>query len=146
MTDERTSNWFAAAVLILIVALLGVGVWGLLERSTGDVSDDSLVGQLERYTACLSDNGANLPVVEGQGDGGFAVVVPGALLDGDIGDLRGAWEACRDAEPAFFELLFSGGGLDQLADLGELCHALPDGFVPEDMQRQLAELCEELGG
>jgi hypothetical protein len=146
VTDERASNWFAAAVIVLIVALLGIAAWGLLEGSTEAAGDDGLAGQFEVYTACLNENGAIVPQVESRGDGGFAVVVPGALLDGDVGDLRAAWQACRDVEPAFFGLLFAGNGVEGLPDLGELCDNLDLGGGFADLEERLSEFCQDLGG
>jgi hypothetical protein len=145
VTEDRASNWFAAAVIVLIVVLVGMAAWGLLESSTQAAGEDGVVGQFEAYTACLNDNGAIVPQVESRGDGGFAVVVPGALLDGDVGDLRGAWQACRDAEPALFDLLLGGEGMEGLPDLGELCEDLDLGGSFGDLEERFGELCQDLG-
>jgi hypothetical protein len=145
MSDDSSSHWFAAAVLILIVVLLGVAGWGLLEAAANNSQEDgSLVAQLERYTGCLADNGANVPQVEGRGDGGFAVVVPGALLDGDVGDLEGAWQACREVEPALFETLLSGAG--GIPDIATLCARFGDVSGLGPLDDRLAEICQDLGG
>lgn len=82
-----------AAVLILIVGVV-VGV-----RAGGD--DDSVAGQLERWSSCLRSEGANVPLVESLRGGGFRVTVDGSLVEEGIDSeaLRPAMESCAEEAP-----------------------------------------------
>jgi hypothetical protein len=127
MATETRSNpdWLLPALLILIGLVVGVAGWGIWSLTREATSEEaSLAGQLEVYTRCLRDHGADVPLVESRSDGGFAVIVPGSLLDHDI-DLEqwgSAADQCRDVQPNPFELLLGGGGLD----LGGLASLLPN--------------------
>lgn len=164
-----TPNWLLPLVLIGIALLTGLAGWGIFEATRGsDAEDTSAARQLELYTACLNDHGANVPLVETRSDGGFAIIVPGSLLEGDI-DLeqwKAASEECQELEPDPLQLLAGLEGVD-LSDLGslfgsdsrprvgpnlgprelrELCSRLEHGDVPRDFDRgELREMCELFG-
>lgn len=141
MASENESggapDWLVPALLIVVGLIAGLAGWGIYELTNrSDFEDASLARQLELYTACLNDHGANVPLVETHSDGGFAVIVPGSLLEHDI-DLEqwsAAREECLPLEPDPIGLLFSGGGL---GDLSFLFGPGPfdkdnDGFRPGD--------------
>lgn len=120
--SAETPQWLIPVLLIagaFVAALIVLGIWA---ANQDDGSEDAtLVEQLESYTACLNDHGANVPLVETRSDGGFAIIVPGSLVDGDV-DLerwRAARQACRDLEPNPLELLFGGSEFDMLLPLIE---------------------------
>jgi len=112
-----TPDWLFPVLLIagaIIAGLVGFGIWTATQDDPAE--DSSLIRQLELYTSCLNDNGANVPLVETRSDGGFTVTVPGSLLDHDT-DLE-RWELardqCRALEPNPAEVLFGGEGIDLL--------------------------------
>ncbi len=112
MGDATSQNWIPPALLILAAVILGLVAWGVFAATDGDGEDESLAGQVERYTGCLSEHGANVPVVEVSSDGGLVITVPGSLLEGSI-DLEQwleASEQCRHLEPNPLDFLSSAGG------------------------------------
>ena len=134
MSDRRTppADWVVPAIIVGV----GVGVLfviGLVFALTADdrVEASGLVYELEVYTTCLSDHGANVPVVEARGDGGFSVTVPGSLVDGEVDTnaWREAHDLCSDVAPDLFGGLLGGlsGGL-----LGGLMDGFPGG-IPYDI-------------
>jgi hypothetical protein len=125
-TRSGAPDWLLPAVLIVVALLVGLAGWGIYEV-TREPEDPSLAHQLELYTACLSDHGANVPLVETRSDGGFVVIVPGSLLEHDV-DLEQwavARDECRALEPNPLELLFDAGGLD----IGSLSPLLIPGLL-----------------
>lgn len=128
MSERRTppADWVVPAIIVGI----GIGLFlviGIVLTLTANESDEAsgLVNELEAYTACLSDHGANVPVVEARRDGGFAVVVPGSLVEGEVDTTvwREAHDQCSDVAPDLFGGLLGGltGGL-----LGGLMDDFPD--------------------
>ena len=168
MAEARSQDWIPPALLILAAVLLGLAAWAIYAATGGDGEDETLAGQLEQYTGCLRDHGADVPVIEASRDGGLVIIVPGSLLEGDI-DLE-TWlearEQCRHLEPNPLDLLFSSDGfdLDTVSILGpvldhgfgrrdrepgirEACARLEaGGFDDVDRPRGLVEMCESLGG
>ena len=134
MSDRRTSpaDWVVPAIIV------GVGVGLLLAMGLvfALVADDrveasGLVHELEAYTACLADHGANVPLVEARRDGGFSVTVPGSLVDGEVDTSawREAHDQCSDVAPDLFGGLLGGFS-------GGLFGGLMDGFsegIPYDV-------------
>ncbi|MCL1693282.1 MAG: hypothetical protein M3096_06340 [Actinomycetia bacterium] len=134
MSDRRTppADWVVPAIIVGV----GVGVLfviGLVFALTADdrVEASGLVYELEVYTTCLSDHGANVPVVEARSDGGFSVAVPGSLVDGEVDTnaWREAHDLCSDVAPDLFGGLLGGlsGGL-----FGGLMDGFPGG-IPYDI-------------
>jgi hypothetical protein len=125
--ESGSPDWLLPGVLIVVALLIGLAGWGIYEVTQGSAAEDpSLARRLERYTACLSDHGANVPLVEARSDGGFAVIVPGSLLEHDV-DLERwavARDECRGLQPNPLELLFGAGGLD----VGLISSLLGGGF------------------
>ena len=168
MAEARSQDWIPPALLILAALLLGLAAWAISAATGGDGEDETLAGQLEQYTGSLRDHGADVPVIEASRDGGFVIIVPGSLVEGDI-DLE-TWlqarEQCRHLEPNPLDLLFSGDGFDldngsilePFVDRGfgrrdrepgirEACARLEaGGFDDVDRPRGLVEICESLGG
>lgn len=132
-------DWLLPVVLIVVALLVGLAGWGIYEVTRGSEAEDpSLAGQLELYTSCLNDHGANVPLVETRSDGGFVVIVPGSLLEHDV-DLEqwaAARDECRPLEPNPLELLFGAGGLDIGSLSSLLIPGLLDGGFDEDGPRQ----------
>jgi hypothetical protein len=107
--------------------LVGVGVGlllmlGLVIALTADDRTEAsgLVYELDVYTSCLTDHGANVPLVEAHRDGGFTVTVPGSLASGEVDTTtwREAHDQCSDVAPDLF------GGL-----VGGLFGGFPGGFM-----------------
>ncbi|MFV9671950.1 MAG: hypothetical protein ACNYZH_01895 [Acidimicrobiia bacterium] len=131
MSERRTppADWVIPAIIVGI----GVGLFlvvGIAFALTANdrVEASGLVYELEAYTTCLADHGANVPVVEVRRDGGFSVTVPGSLVDGavDTTAWREAHDQCSDVAPDLFGGLLGGlsGGL-----LGGLMNDFPDGIL-----------------
>jgi len=134
MSDRRTppADWVVPAIIVGV----GIGllvVVGLVFALTADdrIEASGMVYELEVYTACLADHGANVPVVESQSDGGFSVTVPGSLVDGEVDTnaWRQAHDLCSDVAPDLFGGLLGGlsGGL-----LGGLIDGFPEA-IPYDI-------------
>ncbi len=131
MSERRTTraDWAVPAILagVGVVFLLVIGL--AIALTSGDRAEASgLVQELEVYTSCLADHGANVPLIETRRDGGFSVTVPGSLVDGEIDTAawRGAHDQCSDVAPDLFGELLAGlsGGL-----FGGLPGGLPGGLM-----------------
>ncbi len=134
-SDTRTSShldWLVPTLLIVAAVVVGLAAWLIYSATDDDASGQGLVGQLEAYTRCLNDHGANVPLVEARSDGGFAVIVPGSLVEGEV-DLAGwaeARDSCSSVEPDLLGLVFGAEDLD-LGDLSlMLLPGLLDGGSP----------------
>ncbi len=172
--EQGAPDWLLPVLLIGFALITGLAGWGIYEVARDDdPGERSLAGELEVYTDCLSDHGAGVPRVETRPDGGFAVIVPGSLLEHevDLEQWRAAAEQCRDVQPTLESLfgnvdlgfgglaplfgsgLFEGGGRGfgdggpfGSPDLRELCERLERGAVPGGVdRRELRELCELMG-
>lgn len=104
MTPDTTSDdkdWLVPAILVAVVVGVAL-IIGIIAgvRATGS-DDQSVAGQLERWSSCLRSQGANVPLVESLRDGGFRVTVDGSLVDGGIDTeaLGPALDACQDDAP-----------------------------------------------
>ena len=102
---EGMDDWAVPAVLV------GLGVGLLLvigiafAVSTEDQADArTLIEDLDAYTACLIDHGADVPRVESGRDGGFAVIVPGSVVEGgfDATALHAAADECAGVAPDIY--------------------------------------------
>lgn len=131
MSEHRTppADWVIPAIIVGV----GVGLFlvvGIVFALTANdrVEASGLAYELEAYTTCLSDHGANVPVVEARRDGGFSVTVPGSLVEGEVEttEWREANDQCSDVAPDLFGGLLGGlsGGL-----LGGLMDDFPDGSL-----------------
>jgi hypothetical protein len=135
MSDRRTApaDWVVPAILVGV----GIGVFlavGLIIVLTANdrIEPEGLVHELEVYTSCLADHGANVPIVEASRDGGFTVTVPGSLVEGEIDTTvwREAHDRCSDVAPDIYDVLLGGlpGGL--LGGFpGGLMHGFPEGVL-----------------
>ncbi|MEN8234829.1 MAG: hypothetical protein ABFR89_07885 [Actinomycetota bacterium] len=169
------ADWTVPAILVGVVAVLFLIGWAVSSLvGVGDEDAPPLVQNLDRYTRCLADHGANVPRVETRSDGGFAVVVPGSLLDegADQDAWRVAHGECGEEARVLFEdalntvgehLLeglvngswtdaLGGWGPDSFAQPfgagvhppGDLLPGLVDRLRPPDPDH-LEHLCEALG-
>ncbi len=130
-SDTRPSanlDWLVPTVLIVAAVVVGLLAWLIYNATDDDPSEQGLVGQLEAYTTCLNDHGANVPLVESRSDGGFAVIVPGSLAEGqlDLARWAEARDACSSVEPDLFGLVFGAEDLN-LGDLSLLLPGMLDG-------------------
>jgi len=127
MGDRRsgTADWVVPAILV------GVGVGLLLMfglvyflTDSGRAEPEGIAEELDVYTRCLNDHGANVPRVVALRDGGFSVTVPGSMLDDgfDGPAFAEARDDCRDVAPDLF-----GGLLGSLT--GSLIGGSPLGFL-----------------
>ncbi len=135
MSDRRSApeDWVVPAILVGV----GVGVFlavGLVIALTADdrTEPEGLIHELEVYTSCLANHGANAPIVEASRDGGFSVTVPGSLVNGEIDTTawREAHDQCSDLAPDIYDVLLGGlsGGL--LGGFpGGLMHGFPEGVL-----------------
>jgi hypothetical protein len=100
-TSEENQDWIVPAVLVAVIAVLGLIIVLVLATQTVDEEDDTIAGQLATWSSCLRGKGANVPLVETVRDGGFRITVDGSLVEEGIDEaaLRPALEACEDQAP-----------------------------------------------
>lgn len=138
MSGRRTAmaDWAVPAILVGV----GVGLFlvvGLVIALTAEdrTEPGGLVHELDAYTSCLADHGANVPIVEARRDGGFSVTVPGSLVDGefDTAVWRAAHDQCGDVAPDVFGGLLGGlsGGLLGGGFPGGLIDGFPEGILDD---------------
>ncbi|GMQ92752.1 MAG: hypothetical protein BMS9Abin12_0229 [Acidimicrobiia bacterium] len=158
-------DWLVPAILAAVVLVVVVIVGIVIGVRAGSRGDDSIAGQLERWSSCLRSEGANVPLVESLRDGGFRITVDGSLLDEglDYDAVAPALDACENEAP---------DGIRQIVSLLDTLPRLPfdefgtgafrfddaqdflfDPFQEEPRhggreRRDIAELCErgEHGG
>ena len=110
MSDRHTGmdDWVVPSVLIgLSLGILLVVGLALAVSAEQRSAAPALIQELDAYTACLVDQGADVPRVEVGRDGGFGVVVPGSLVEGEFDEA--AWieamDACAGMAPDVFGAL-----------------------------------------
>ncbi len=87
MSENRTppADWVVPAIIVGTAVALFIVMGIVIAFTADDQSENSgLVYELDVYTSCLASHGANVPIVEARKNGGFSVVVPGSLVDGDV--------------------------------------------------------------
>lgn len=103
----------AVLVGLSLGLLLVVGI-ALAVSAEDRAEAPRLITELDVFTACLVNHGADVPRVVVGRDGGFTVVVPGSVVQGDIDG--SAWSEaageCADVAPDVFGPLFGGFSLD----------------------------------
>ncbi len=136
MNDRRsdTADWVVPAILVGVgVALLAVLVSVIVLTDATRTEPEGLAEELDVYTRCLNDHGADVPRIEARRDGGFSVTVPGSMIDEglDTEALREAYDQCADVAPDLF-----GGLAGLLTDsvLGGWSHGIPGGFLEGAIQ------------
>lgn len=127
--EAAIEDWAVPAVLaglgLGLLLVIGIALAVSVERHS---EAPVLIQELDTYTACLVGHGADVPRVEAGRNGGFAVIVPGSLIDGelDVSSWHEAADACADVAPdlsgtALGALLFGWleerGGMDTTIDL-----------------------------
>jgi hypothetical protein len=120
MSEQRhgTQDWVVPAVLVgLGLGLLFVVGLAVTVSAEQRAAAPPLIADLDRYTECLVDHGADVPRVVVGRDGGFSVVVPGSLVAGEVD--TDAWhvaaDECGDVAPDLSGALIGGlleGSLD----------------------------------
>jgi hypothetical protein len=118
----KSADWIVPAILAGVGLLLAVTVGIVLAVTSSPSEPDGLAAELEVYTRCLADHGADVPVVDARRDGGFSVTVPGALVDHGP-DPEAWWSAhgeCADVAPDLFGGLFGGLTGILMGDLGDM--------------------------
>ena len=106
--DDRqvgVADWAVPAVLVALGVGLFFAVGLLLAVAAEDRSQaPPLVQELDTYTKCLVDHGADVPRVEVGRDGGFTVSIPSSLVEGDFDESawRLAADECGGAVPGVF--------------------------------------------
>ncbi len=104
MDDQRKgmNDWVIPAVLVaLSLGLLFVVGLAFAVSHERRVETPALLVDLDRYTECLIDHGADVPRVRVRRDGGFEVTVAGSLLAGDADpeSWTPAVEECAELAP-----------------------------------------------
>lgn len=173
MTGRPESNqpdWVIPAVLSVVGAVVAIALVASFVVLAAPSGDDSLAGQMERWTTCLRSEGAPVPLVESIGDEGFRITVDDAVLDAsfDHDSLAVAFDLCLDDAPDGVQtiasvvdgfsslpfgvdelgwlspLLFEIGGGEEFGDapLDELCAQLFElEFLLPDAALEMLELC-----
>jgi len=136
MDNHQTGavDWAIPAVLVAV----GVGLFFALGLALVVAAEDRseappLIQDLDTYTKCLVDHGADVPRVDVAQDGGFTVAVPGSLVDGEFDESawRYAAEQCGAVAPNLFAGMLDGFSGDWFE------------IVPEDLLEASASV-EEL--
>ena len=137
MDDRKVgdADWAVPAVLVA----LGVGLFFALGLLLAVAAEDRsqappLVQELDTYTECLVQHGADVPRIEVGRDGGFTISIPSSLLEGEFDEsaLRYAADQCAGEAP---ELLggMSGGFSGNWY-----------GVVPEHMREDIGSIDESV--
>jgi len=110
---REQEDWVIPAVLVGVIAVLGLIVVLVLAVRATSSDDGTFAGQLEQWSVCLRSEGANVPLVETLRDGGFRVTVDGSLVEVgiDLEALKPALDKCHDDAPESVRkivALFSG--------------------------------------
>jgi len=119
---SKHADWIVPAILAAVGLVLVITVGIFLSIASGPAEPDGLAAELEVYTRCLSDHGADVPVIDARRDGGFSVTVPGALVEHGP-DPETWWEAhgaCSDVAPDLFGGMLGGLGGILTGDFGDL--------------------------
>lgn len=138
MNDRRSGldDWVVPAVLVALAPALFIAIALAVAVAAEDRAKAPVVIQdLDAYTACLVENGANVPRIEVKPSGGFTVIVPGSLVDGGFDSA--AWEQaadlCAEVAPGLFGALlgeFSGNWFEvapeEFLEEVSLFHSFPN--------------------
>ena len=108
-------DWVIPAIVVAVAVFLLVAAGAVYALTRSSAEPETLAEEFEAYTACLRANGADVPLVEVQGDEGFAVIFDDEFLDGgfDPASLRPAMDACSEVVPQDLAFLAGiAGGID----------------------------------
>ena len=143
---QDTQDWVIPALVVGLSFVL-LFVVGLVVAVSRDQRADAapLIVDLDGYTECLIDYGADVPRVVVGRDGGFSVIVSGSLAAGDLDpdSWQPAANECSDVAPDILGDLVGGlfgGWLDNVpagawGSLGWL-DAIPGGRGDVDLWRR----------
>jgi len=137
--SDGAVDWAIPAVLVAV----GVGLYfalglALAVAAEGRAEAPQLIQDLDAYTKCLVDHGADVPRVNVGKDGGFTVSVPGSLVDGkfDESAWRRAAQQCGVVAPNV-----SAGMLGGFS--GDWFEIIPEGFFESTVSvEQFVEIDE----
>ncbi|MEN8239163.1 MAG: hypothetical protein ABFR53_08190 [Actinomycetota bacterium] len=118
--SQEHPDWLIPAVLVLVGFVVGIALVAFFAVRPSASEDDTLAGQMERWTTCLRSEGAPVPLVEAVGEEGFRVTVDEFVLDArfDFDTFAQAFEACLDDAP---------DGVRTIADVIDGLSSLPLG-------------------
>lgn len=108
-------DWVIPAIVVGVAVFLLVVAGAVYALTRSSEEPETLAEEFEAYTACLRANGADVPLVEVQGDEGFVVIFDDEFLDGgfDPASLGPAIDACSDVVPQDLAFLMGlAGGFD----------------------------------
>ena len=129
------ADWAVPAVLVALGVGLFFAVGLILAVAAEDRSQaPPLVQELDTYTECLVDHGADVPRVEVGRNGGFTISIPSSLVEGEFDGSawRHAADQCVGAAPEILGGLsggFSGNWFE---------------VVPEDMWEDIGSIAESV--
>ena len=120
MNDQRSgsADWVVPAVLVALALALFIAIALAVAVAAEDRAEaPMLIQDLDIYTACLVENGADVPRIKAGPGGGFTVIVPESLVDGgfDSAAWQQAADQCAEVAPDLFDALlgeFSGDWLE----------------------------------
>lgn len=106
MTDtdtQETKDWVVPAIIVGVIAALAIVIAVGFAVNASRANDNSVAGQLERWTSCLRSEGVNVPLIESLRDGGVRITIDGSLLEGglEIQRVLPALRACEADAPEF---------------------------------------------
>ena len=111
MTEHRSelADWVVPAILVgVAVALVIVFTVVFIVTGADRSEPEGLAEQLDAYTRCLNDHGADVPRVEARRDGGFSIPVSGSMIENGFDPA--AWfeahGACGEVAPDLFGGIF----------------------------------------
>lgn len=104
MDDRQVgdADWAVPAVLVALGGGLFFALGLLLAVAAEDrLQAPPLVQELDAYTECLVDHGADVPRIEVGRDGGFTISIPSSLVEGEFDESawRHAADQCVGAAP-----------------------------------------------
>ena len=113
MNDQRSgsADWVVPAVLVALALALFIAIALAVVVAPEDRAEaPMLIQDLDIYTACLAEDGANVPRIEAGPGGGFTVIVPESLVDGgfDLAAWQQAADQCAEVAPDLFGVLLGG--------------------------------------
>lgn len=124
-------DWVIPAIVVGVAVFLLVVAGAVYALTRSSEEPETLAEEFEAYTACLRANGADVPLVEVQGDEGFVIIFDDEFLDGgfDPASLGPAIDACSDVVPQDLAFLM---GLADGFDVGFLDGLIGGGMFGEE--------------
>jgi hypothetical protein len=97
----KSQDWVVPAILVSMVVIIAIVAAIVAGVGTSSSDDSSMAGQLESWTRCLRGEGAQVPLIESQPEGGIRITIDGDAIEGDIDPeiLGRALVTCEDDAP-----------------------------------------------